>query len=122
MRPPAYGPPEGAEGQIASARLDRLTEWLEMTLGVRLTAYAAGVDSMRVHRIAHGEESPDAATETRLRNLYAVAWMLAARDGAGTAYTWLTEPNADLGDRPPVELLHAGARPEAVWFAASPTF
>jgi hypothetical protein len=57
-----------------------------------------------------------------LRNLFAVASLLAARDGAGSAYAWLTEPNEDLGGRSPASLLHDGGTPESVWFAAAPTF
>ena len=108
--------------QIAVERVDRLAEWLEMTLGTRLTAFAAGLTTRELVRIAHGDEPPGGDAEQRLRNLYAVASLLAARDGAGSAYAWLTEPNEELGGRSPATLLHEGGKPEAVWFAASPTF
>jgi uncharacterized protein (DUF2384 family) len=115
----SQGSDYGAE-QIAIERLDRLAEWLEMTLGTRLTAFASGITTRELVRIAHGD--PGAAAEERLRNLYAVAALLAARDGAGSAYAWLTEPNEELGGRSPASVLHAGGKPEAVWFAAAPTF
>src|SRR3954466_1710774 len=83
--------------EIAVERVDRLAEWLEMTLGTRLTAFASGITTRELVRIAHGDEEPDGDAEERLRNLYAVASLLAARDGAGSAYAWLTEPNEDLG-------------------------
>jgi hypothetical protein len=108
--------------EIAVERVDRLAEWLEMTLGTRLTAFAAGLTTRELVRIAHGDEQPGPAEEQRLRNLFAVASMLAARDGAGSAYAWLTEPNDDLGGRSPASLLHDGGTPESVWFAAAPTF
>jgi hypothetical protein len=108
--------------EIAVERVDRLAEWLEMTLGTRLTAFASGLTTRELVRIAHGAEEPDRAAEQRLRNLFAVASMLAARDGAGSAYAWLTEPNEDLGGRSPASLLHDGGKPESVWFAAAPTF
>jgi hypothetical protein len=108
--------------EIAVERVDRLAEWLEMTLGTRLTAFAAGLTTRELVRIAHGDEQPGAAAEQRLRNLFAVASLLAARDGAGSAYAWLTEPNEDLGGRTPASLLHDGGAPESVWFAAAPTF
>jgi Protein of unknown function (DUF2384) len=108
--------------QIAVERVDRLAEWLEMTLGTRLTAFAAGLTTRELVKIAHGDEFPHADAEQRLRNLYAVASLLAARDGAGSAYAWLTEPNEELGGRTPAALLHDGGKPEAVWFAAAPTF
>jgi hypothetical protein len=108
--------------EIAVERVDRLAEWLEVTLGPRLTAFAAGLSTRELVRIAHGEEKPAEDAEARLRNLFAVAAMIAARDGAGTAYTFLTEPNDDLGGRSPASLLHDGRTPESVWFAAAPTF
>jgi hypothetical protein len=108
--------------QIAVERVDRLAEWLEMTLGTRLTAFAAGITTRELVRIAHGDEQPGREAEERLRNLFAVASLLATRDGAGSAYAWLTETNEELGGRSPASLLHEGGKPEAVWFAAAPTF
>ena len=108
--------------EIAVERVDRLAEWLEVTLGTRLTAFASGLTTRELVKIAHGDEAPGAAEEQRLRNLFAVASMLAARDGAGSAYAWLTEPNEDLDGRSPASLLHDGGTPESVWFAAAPTF
>ena len=107
---------------IAVERVDRLAEWLEVTLGTRLTAFAAGLTTRELVRIAHGDHAPGPDEEQRLRNLYAVASMLAARDGAGSAYAFLTEPNQELGGRSPASLLHDGRTPESVWFAAAPAF
>jgi hypothetical protein len=113
----------GAEhGEIAVERVDRLAEWLEVTLGTRLTAFAAGLTTRELVRIAHGDADPAPDEEQRLRNLYAVASMLAARDGAGSAYAFLTEPNEELDGRSPASLLHDGQKPESVWFAAAPAF
>lgn len=112
---------EGGE-QIAIQRVDRLAEWLEVTLGPRLTAFASGLSTRELGRIAHGDAEPEAEAEQRLRNLFAVASMLAARDGAGSAYDWLTAPNSDLEGRSPASLLHDGGPPESVWFAAAPAF
>jgi hypothetical protein len=109
-------------GEIAVERVDRLAEWLEVTLGTRLTAFAAGLTTRELVAIAHRESDPAAEAERRLRNLFAVASLLAARDGAGSAYAWLTEPNTDLGGRSPATLLHEGRSPESVWFAAAPAF
>src|SRR5436305_7356952 len=108
--------------EIAVERVDRLAEWLEMTLGTRLTAFAAGITTRELVRIAHGQDQPEGSVEQRLRNLFAVASLLAARDGAGSAYAWLTERNADLDGRTPASVLHDGGTPESVWFAAAPTF
>src|SRR3954451_16351185 len=108
--------------EIAVERVDRLAEWLEVKLGTRLTAVTSGITNRQLVRIAHGDDEPGAAAEQSLRNLYAVASLLAARDGAGSAYAWLTEPNEELGGRSPASVLHEGGKPEAVWFAAAPTF
>jgi antitoxin Xre/MbcA/ParS-like protein len=121
----ANGESQGSEygsEQIAIERVDRLAEWLEMTLGTRLTAFSSGLTTRELVRIARGDDEPGAAAEQSLRNLYAVASLLAARDGAGSAYAWLTEPNEELGGRSPASVLHEGGKPEAVWFAAAPTF
>jgi hypothetical protein len=109
-------------GEIAVQRVDRLAEWLEVTLGPRLAAFAAGLSTRELCLIAHGDTEPADEAERRLRNVFAVASLIANRDGAGTAYAWLTEPNADLDGRSPASLLHDGRTPESVWFAASPTF
>jgi hypothetical protein len=113
---------DAGRGEIAAERVDRLAEWLEVTLGARLTAFASGLSTREVVRIAHGEQRPADDAEQRLRNLFAVASLIASRDGAGTAYAWLTEPNADLEGRSPASLLHDGRAPESVWFAAAPAF
>jgi hypothetical protein len=111
-----------AAGEIAAERVDRLAEWLEVTLGTRLSAFASGLSTRELVQIAHGETEPGRDAERRLRNLFAVASLIAARDGAGSAYAWLTEPNEDLGGRSPASLLHDGGPPESVWFAAAPVF
>jgi len=108
--------------EIAVQRIDRQAEWLEVTLGSRLAAYAAGLSVTELVRFAHRHEEPEPDQEARLRNLFAVASYLAARDGAGSAYSWLTEPNAELDGSSPADLLHAGRPPEVVWLATSPAF
>jgi hypothetical protein len=107
---------------ITVDRVDHLVEWLEITLGTRLSAFAAGISQKDLGKIAHCENQPDGEVERRLRNLFAVASLLASRDGAGSAYMWLTEPNTELAGRTPAELIRDGESPEAVWFAAVPTY
>lgn len=108
---------------ITGPHVDHITEWLTVTLGLRLTAFAAGAETPeQVDRVAHGA-APDSGLERRLRNLYAVVSFLAAEDGPGSAHEWLVEPNAELHHRSPASLLHDGEAPEAVWLAAaSPVF
>ena len=109
-------------GRIESERIDRLAEWLEATIGPRLTALATATTATEVGRIAHGKEDPPDELEQRLRNLYAVVRLLTQRDRMGTAHEWLTQPNPELAYRAPIELLREGESPEPVWFAAAPTF
>ena len=113
---------DNLSGRIEAERIDRLSEWLEATIGPRLTAFATATTPSEVARIAHGEEDPPDELEQRLRNLYAVVRLLTQRDRMDTAPEWLTAPNPELEDRAPAELLRAGESPAPVWFAASPTF
>lgn len=106
----------------ADERIDRLAEWLELTLGARLTAYAVGVSPAEIGRFAHGVDEPPAQTELRLRNLYRATWFIAAGDGPGSAHDWLTAPNPKLDNRAPAELLRAGESPKPLWFAFAPSF
>ena len=108
--------------EIAVQRIDRQAEWLEVTLGSKLAAFASGMSPAHLTRIARGQERPDESEEVHLRNVFAVASLLAARDGAGTAYAWLTEPNPELDGRSPADLLHSGRTPESVWLAAATPF
>ncbi|HEX8074062.1 MAG TPA: hypothetical protein VF545_03705 [Thermoleophilaceae bacterium] len=109
-------------GRIESERIDRLAEWLEATLGPRLTAFATGSSASDIAVIAHGDACPARDLERRLRNLYAVVRLLTQRDRPGTPHDWLTAPNPELENRAPAELLREGESPEPVWFAAAPTF
>jgi hypothetical protein len=99
-------------------RTDHLAEWLEVTLGPRLVAYAIGVTPSEVCRFAQGEE-PGAEIETRLRNLYTATWYIASTDGPGTAHDWLMQPNPELDDHTPAELLRGGESPAPAWFSVA---
>jgi hypothetical protein len=112
---------QSSASEIAQGPVERLTEWLELSLGIELTAFAVGVSPSEIARFAHGER-PDSEAERRLRNLYAVASLLTAKDGPGSARDWLVASNPELEDRAPCELLRAGDPAEAVWFAAAPAF
>ena len=96
-------------------RIDHLAEWLEVTLGSRLAAYAVGVTPAEICRFAHGE-SPAAEVEQRLRHLYMATWFIASTDGPGTAHDWLMQPKPELENRAPAELLRCGESPDPSWF------
>ncbi|HEX2126318.1 MAG TPA: hypothetical protein VHF45_07145 [Thermoleophilaceae bacterium] len=113
---------ERLSGRIESEPIDLLVEWLEATLGLRLTAFATGAKQTEIRHIAHGESCPRGDLEKRLRNLYAVTRFLAVRDRPASAPEWLMAPNEELQGRAPADLLREGESPEPVWFAAAPTF
>ena len=104
---------------LDEAPVAHLAQWLVSNLGPRLTAFA--VDSPAVDEIAGGR-APDEPTERRVRNLYAVAWLLSVEDGPGSAHAWLVEANPDLGHRCPAQVLHDGGDVESVWLAAAPVY
>ena len=103
-------------------RIDRLTTWLEVTLGTQLTAFAACVSQSEICRYAHGDETPGEEAEERLRNLYAAAWKVAGQRGPASAYDWLVQQYPELDDRAPVDLLRQGEPPRPAWFALTPAY
>src|ERR687889_2245971 len=106
---------ERTHGKSDSQRIDHLAEWLEVTLGPRLVAYAVGVTPSDICRFAHGEEAPAEETARRLRDLYTATWFIASTDGPGSAHAWLMEPNPTLEGRTPADLLRGGEQPEPTW-------
>src|SRR4051794_12730448 len=113
---------ERTQGRNAEQRIDHLAEWLELTLGPRLAAYAVGVSSGDICRFAHGDETPGMETERRLRNLYTATWFIASTDGPGTAHDWLVQPKPELENRAPAELLRGGETPEPAWFSTATVY
>jgi hypothetical protein len=113
---------ERLTGRIESEPIDLLAEWLEATLGLRLTAFAANAKQTEIREIAHGDCCPRDELERRLRNLYAVTRFLTVQDRPASAPEWLMAPNSELEGRAPADLLREGESPEPVWFAAAPTF
>jgi hypothetical protein len=112
---------ERTHGRSDSQRIDHLVEWLEVTLGPRLVAYAVGVSPSDVCRFANGE-TPAEDVAKRLRHLYTATWFIASTDGPGSAHDWLTLPNPQLQNRAPAELLRNGDSPAPAWFTAAPVF
>ena len=110
---------ERTQGSRDGQRLEYLAEWLEVTLGPRLVAYAVGVTPAEVGRYAQGDEEPAIEVEQRLRNLYTATWFIASTDGPGTAHAWLVEPNETLDGRSPAELLRGGESPAPAWFSVA---
>jgi hypothetical protein len=113
---------ERTSGRTESQRIEYVAEWLELTVGPRLAAFAVGVTPSDICRFAHGDDEPAADVERRLRNLYTATWFIASTDGPGSAHDWLVAPNPKLEDRAPAELLRDGEAPAPVWFTVAPAF
>ena len=120
-RPTAFPEVERRQ-QIAEEPIDEVARYLDLRLGTELTAYAVGLAPNEVADLARGSVDPGESAERRLRNLYAVAWFLVHRDGPGTAYQFLLEPNSEVQGRPPADALREGVAPREVWFAASAVY
>lgn len=87
--------------------LRQIAEYLESTVGPRMTAAIAGTpDIERIGRYAREQgEQPEPTEERRLRAGYhAVKTMVDSYD-TQTARVWLFGTNASLGDRAPIEVL-----------------
>src|SRR4051794_30350582 len=104
---------ERTQGKSHSQRIDHLAEWLEVTLGPRLVAYAVGGSPSDICRYASGQEEPAEDVTRRLRDLYTATWFIASTDGPRSAHDWLTLPNPKLDDRAPAELPPRGFTPRA---------
>ena len=69
----------------------------------------------RGHAVARSAATPTAmrpparTIEQRLRHLYTATWFIASTDGPGSAHDWLMQPNPELENRAPAELLRDGA-------------
>src|SRR4051812_41683459 len=70
--------------RIEEERIDHVAEWLEVALGIKLTAYAVGCSASEITRWAHGDDEAEPTTEKRLRNPYPVALFKVVNDGGGS--------------------------------------
>ena len=113
---------ERAQGRTQRERVSHLAQWLEVTLGPRLTSFAIGISHSQLCRLAHDEAQPGPDTERRIRNVYEATWFMAVNDGPGTAHDWLMQPSPELDGRAPAELLREGHAPAPAWFATAPAF
>jgi hypothetical protein len=86
--------------------LTELVSRLRETLGVRLVAYIANVDSTGpVSAWADGKRSPGQLDEQRLRLAYQVAEMLRERYSPATVQSWFQGMNSALDYAAPARLL-----------------
>ena len=107
---------------IVDQPIEEIARYLLLRLGAELTGFAVGAPPAEIVELAEGRGDAAPDVDRRMRNVYAVAYLIATRDGPGTAYRFLVERQPELDDRPPAELLRAGEAPESVWFAAVGAF
>ena len=89
--------------------LPEVAATLQTLLTRPLLAYAVGVSPKTIGRWATGETKgipPEG--ERRLRATYQAVTLLGHRYAPETIRAWFIGLNPDLGDRAPVEALHAG--------------
>jgi signal transduction histidine kinase len=84
----------------------RIAQFLQATLGQKLTAYAVGVrDPRAIGHYTRGREPRD-DTLVRLRDLFEITRLLVAHESPATVRAWMIGSNPQLGDYAPIELLH----------------
>ena len=84
----------------------RIAQFLQETLGQKLTAYAVGVrDPRAIGHYTRGREPHD-DTLVRLRDLFEITRLLVAHESPATVRAWMIGSNPQLGDYAPIELLH----------------
>jgi hypothetical protein len=94
------------EREAATTKLPKIAEYLQDTLGQKLTAYVAGlVDPKAVGSWIRGENDPRTPSDMRLRYAYQVVRMLVEAYDAETAKAWLFGTNTRLNDEAPAYLL-----------------
>ncbi len=90
-------------------------------IGLKLTAYIAGVDDVETVDCWLSGTLPRSATIERLRLAYSVAKMLSEHDDISIVQAWLMGMNTELEDRAPIQLIreHSMAKIESdLWRAA----
>jgi hypothetical protein len=100
-----------AHKEAVSTPLNELVSALQARLSRRITAYIAGVDSVKtVTRWASGEVATvrDHEMEQRLRTAYEVFLLLTHYDSVNTVKAWFIGLNPQLGDEAPIDALREG--------------
>jgi hypothetical protein len=103
--------------EVAQVALPELVRHLTEVVGAPLVAVMAQAPSARdVEHWAHGDKTPDAADERRLRDADWVVQTLLQTESAEVVKAWLMGMNPMLDDQAPGLIL--ADDPESVFFAA----
>jgi len=106
-----------AHKEAVSAPLNELVSALQDRLSRRVTAYIAGVDSVKtVNRWASGEVTTvrDHEIEQRLRTAYEIFLLLNNYDSVNTVKGWFIGLNPQLDDVAPIDAIRDGQLREAI--------
>lgn len=94
------------EKDAATTKMPKIADFLQASLGQKLTAYVAGLtDPKAVGAWIRGENDPRHPADMRLRSAYQVVRMLVEAYDAETAKAWLFGANTRLNDEAPAYLL-----------------
>lgn len=94
------------EKDAATTKMPKIADFLQASLGQKLTAYVAGLtDPKAVGAWIRGENDPRQPADMRLRYAYQVVRMLIEAYDAETAKAWLFGANTRLNDEAPAYLL-----------------
>jgi hypothetical protein len=88
--------------------ISTLAEYLEVSLGPHLVAFAAGAKPHEISAFSIGDSDPDPATAGRLRSLgqvFQIAIDLEIKSMPGAIHDAITLPHPDLEDRAAAELI-----------------
>jgi hypothetical protein len=118
-RPPSVEPLGALSVQLlehdaTTQPIAAIAEFLQDTLGQRMTAYLAGLNDVKQigrYRKPDGP-TPTRQVELRLREGYKVVRMLLDCYDQATARNWLFGTNSRLDDQAPIGLLRNGTVPE----------
>lgn len=106
-----------AHKEAVSTPLNELVSALQARLSRRITAYIAGVDSVKtVTRWASGEVATvrDHEMEQKLRTAYEVFLLLTNYESVNTVKAWFIGLNPQLGDVAPIDALREGRLKEVL--------
>ncbi|PRZ39662.1 hypothetical protein CLV47_11826 [Antricoccus suffuscus] len=95
-----------AHAQAIRVDFTEIVKFLSESLGPKLTAFIAGVDTKTVHRWINSDgQRPREAYEQRLRAAFQIFQLLQAVESPPTVRAWFMGMNPQLDDASPAEAL-----------------
>jgi hypothetical protein len=100
---------ERAHADAMRVEFSAVAQFLQETLGQRITAVAAGLrDPKTIGRYARGDEPRSDEVDRRIRGLFQITQILLAQETADTVRAWMMGANPQVNDESPLERLHEG--------------